>query len=651
SYEEEDAGKMKGIDVDDANDQTEATASTSSSQPHTASSPPQYKRINAWVSERQAEPEKPLTLDKTYHLNFKVGAPIAGSILTAPSANIAESDIPDEGLETTWVVTTESVELAQSEMDKSVKVEQTNSPAGWKAEFTLFIPKNGSSKKRQLLITPHQADEAEINIFIFARNTLYRQFRVKLSVAPKQEAPPEEKKSSVAIIAEVIHMPAMHTGLQPQHEWQTPPGKLDIVVQDAKTVYVLGMTHGGEVNAPTNWNANDKQVSSKIESIRDSAENFRTEFSKQLNDIEPQDLEARLAAFRSKPWERWSDNESLQVCDAAHQQGWEKEVAASQQLYELAYHGYKLYETFFPDKSSFPLRGWLDSLLPGWRINISWPAEMNDNWIPSVPWGLLYTQPVTPNQPIDPMNFWGLRFRLGYFAHAIDNPKPPSLGTLEEIKHAYGFYWGDEIEIAEEVARQKSEWTNWHSKIFVPDTTLTTAPKDQLVELLCKPGQTPPSAFYFFCHCSVGNGNKPVLRFGNTDDDADNLRPIDWGTASFTNQPVVFINACTSASSDPYLVNELEETFFSQGCRAYLGTEIKVPIRLASRFAKIFYSYFYRTMDDEARPIAAGEAVFQARRFLWREYRNLGGLFYTYINTFNLYMASKEEVDALHIHQ
>ena len=233
-------------------------------------------------------------------------------------------------------------------------------------------------------------------------------------------------------------------------------------------------------------------------------------------------------------------------------------------------------------------------------------------------------------------------------AHAIDNPRPPALGTLDETRHAYGFYWGNESEIAEEVARQQAEWTKWHNKIFVPDSTLVATPKDQLVELLSKPGRMPPAAFYLFCHCAVGNGNKPVLRFGNTNDDEDNLRPVDWGTSSFTNQPIVFINACTSASSDPYLANELEETFFDQGCRAYLGTQIKVPIRLASRFAKIFYSYFYRTMDEQVRPVAAGEAVFQARRFLWREYRNLGGLFYTYINNFELYMASEKEVDALH---
>ena len=105
---------------------------------------------------------------------------------------------------------------------------------------------------------------------------------------------------------------------------------------------------------------------------------------------------------------------------------------------------------------------------------------------------------------------------------------------------------------------------------------------------------------------------------------------------------MVFVNACTSSGSDPYIANQLEETFFTKGCRAYLGAEIKIPVKLASRFATVFYSFFYRSLDDA--PMAAGEAVFQARRFLWREYRNLGSLFYSYINQYELFMATDAEL-------
>jgi hypothetical protein len=89
----------------------------------------------------------------------------------------------------------------------------------------------------------------------------------------------------------------------------------------------------------------------------------------------------------------------------------------------------------------------------------------------------------------------------------------------------------------------------------------------------------------------------------------------------------------------------LEQLFFDRGCRAYLGTETYVPIRLGSCFATIFYNYFYRELDPS--PIAAGEAVFQARHFLWRHFRNIGGLLYTYVNQYELYMATEDELKEL----
>jgi hypothetical protein len=42
----------------------------------------------------------------------------------------------------------------------------------------------------------------------------------------------------------------------------------------------------------------------------------------------------------------------------------------------------------------------------------------------------------------------------------------------------------------------------------------------------------------------------------------------------------------------------------------------------------------------------AGEALAQARMFLWTQYRNPGGLFYSLINQYNLYLASGSEVES-----
>jgi hypothetical protein len=84
--------------------------------------------------------------------------------------------------------------------------------------------------------------------------------------------------------------------------------------------------------------------------------------------------------------------------------------------------------------------------------------------------------------------------------------------------------------------------------------------------------------------------------------------------------------------------------FLRGGCRAYLGSESKLPIEFASRFAVIFFHFFYRQIDSA--PLEAGEAVAQTRLFLWTHYRNLGGILYTYVNSYKLIMLTEAEVQA-----
>ena len=149
---------------------------------------------------------------------------------------------------------------------------------------------------------------------------------------------------------------------------------------------------------------------------------------------------------------------------------------------------------------------------------------------------------------------------------------------------------------------------------------------------------------YLFCQCG-GQPNNPTLRFGSDNDPSNLIVQTDFGTAPLVDRPLVFANACTTLANDPYMASDLEEAFFARDCRAYLGTETKVPIVFGSRFAEIFFQFFYRQLDPE--PIAAGEAAVQTRLFLWTHYRNIGGLFYAYVNQYDLFLASEDEVVAL----
>jgi hypothetical protein len=93
-----------------------------------------------------------------------------------------------------------------------------------------------------------------------------------------------------------------------------------------------------------------------------------------------------------------------------------------------------------------------------------------------------------------------------------------------------------------------------------------------------------------------------------------------------------------------YSDNPVAKAFFDRGCRAFIGTNCMVPAPMASRFAVIFFRFFLRIVDKDHFPMAAGEAVAQTRLFLWSHYRNIGGLLYSYLNQYDLYMANDAEI-------
>ena len=159
------------------------------------------------------------------------------------------------------------------------------------------------------------------------------------------------------------------------------------------------------------WNLPLPKLAGRITNVHDSADKFRTKFSDELNDIDHRDLEERLSHFKNKPDTFWEDNRA----DSAHTQVWEQKITTSQELFDLAYYGYELYKTFFPDNTK--LRLWLDRLEPDWRVNITWLEGIDQHWVAHVPWSLLYVQPPVLGQPVDPMYFWGLRYRFNYLAH------------------------------------------------------------------------------------------------------------------------------------------------------------------------------------------------------------------------------------------
>jgi hypothetical protein len=595
--------------------------------------PATERRINVWISEYDPDRGEPLVVGRPYALNLQIGWPVAVNLISGQDAAVREDDIPEAGLETEWVVISDGVEM--SPLTPEVKVEMTlagEAPV-WTARFTLSVPRTGSSRIPRLRIIPGRPD-AQLKVIVHARSEIYRQFTVWLDVADKSD-PPRFAPRAAAVLDDWLQSPAPHLNLRPGREWKTPPGQLSIAVL-GNGAWVHGDIGGGRtVAAHVNWPGVKALVTGPMANLRRAAEDFRAGCEAYLNAIDADRMARDLAAW--DPEDDWSRLRHRP--DRQFVQAWEA-VETSDELRSFAFFGHQLYETFFPQGSE--LRAWIDGLDPGHRIDISWSAGQSDSYIPHIPWGLLYLPSVPPRGgKVDGMGFLGQRFRLGYLAYPVQG-RSKALGDLDSTHRAHLLYWGDQAgdAVASEAKRQRAEWADSTRQIFVPSAG-SPDPEKELLDLLAAPAPSPISLLYLYCHCAVGRGNDPVLLFSRAPERVS-LSEIDLGTAKLEDEPLVFANACTTSASDPDMANSLERGFFLRGCRGYLGTEIKVPVEFASRFASIFFHFFYRKADPH--PMAAGEAVAQTRLFLWTRYRNLGGLFYSYINQYELFMAREDEV-------
>ncbi len=603
------------------------------------------QRMNVWVSNAGESEQSQLLVHRAYILNFRVGEAIDSSLIGGPLTLIPRADIPEWGLDTDWVVVTHGCELRPLSPETKVTDELVGGVRTWSARFPLRVPQAGNSDLRQLQIKPLHVDPV-VNVVVTVRNELYRQFKIHLSVL---DEPIAVHQAPVRVESDVMPTAPGHLGLSPPHEWMTPNGRLSITVIGSQAV-VAGNINGTQISSTENWLGVQARVTGPIKNVRAAAEILRATWEDHFNDIPADDLNTRLERWgKSRDRKtRWGGPEhswsALQDwADEAHHEHWSR-MARSKELRYLAQCGRQMFVSFFPNGEN--LNDWLASLPPSARLDVSWTPASGQGYIPHVPWGLMFTGEIPPEtEAIDPMGFLGLRCRLAYTSHISRKSASRSLGSPADTHRAHLLYWntGRNDQTGQEASWQRTSWKRWDNQIFVPETLQN--PKAELLAVLERPAPTPMSVLYLFCQCNAGAGNDPVLRFGSTNAPADTVRQLELGSSPLTDRPFVFANACTTASADPYMANELEEAFFNRDCRAFLGTETKVPIVLGSRFASIFFHFFYRELDPQ--PMAAGEAVTQAKLFLWTHYRNIGGLFYCHINQYDLFMATQKEVENL----
>ena len=611
------------------------------------------REISAWITERADDGDhRPLEVDSPYHLNFRVGAPVAANLLSGDT-RVGGDEVPPEGLDLQWVVHSRGVELLPGP-DVEVTVEVLDGEPAWTARFALRIPERGDSEERTLDVVPRRAGDARLDVLLLRERhdpshdrqlrEVYRQLAIRLAVGlAGAAAAPGESGGPLEVVGDVTLTAGRHLNLRTPHEWVTPPGELSITVFPG-AAYVMGDVFGAAGiearNQSTPWRAKPALVEGPMENARDSAERFRARWEDYLDDVDPADLEQRLGLhFAPYDWRALADQ-----ADAHHHQAWDQ-VAVSAELRDLAFDGYALYQTFFPPGSE--LRGWLDGLPFGHRLNLTWFPLGSGDFVPHVPWGLMYRRPAPPaGTAVDPLEFLGLGFRLGYTSHEVAQPSK-ALGARGHNNPSFLLYYGSDPgdETAAEAAWQRKRWSGWPNGVVVPAAgAAPAAAKQELLAALDNPGPSPATLLYLYCQASVGQGNDPLLRFGTDLSGQDDVGRTDLPQRPLADRPLVFVNACTTAAAGAYKTNLLEEGFFQRGCRAFLGTETKVPIAFASRFAAAFFHFLALRVPE---PLAAGEAMALARLFFWCHYRNLGGLLYSYVNQYELYLADDDELQSL----
>jgi len=605
--------------------------------------------INFWIPELRGRTDAPLVLGQQYLAMIQVGA-LRPDNATIGETAIPRADIPAQGLLSEWTLWSTTARLTPGD-DPSVvfDVAEAGPDTQWMARFSLLIPRTGESEDRNLLLMPMVDGAARIDGLVRVSGDVYREFSVRLRVAPSGEsetamldgpldgsADPAlepldspsaavdavtvdapETSDATLVATELLVVPARDLAPKPDLTWQRPSSTLQILL--LRSMAQVQSVELGPDDA-VSWRPDIANIESIIARSRDAANAFRSKYQDELDGITVESLADRLKSFEpTADWTRAS------TPPERAEERWAA-MARSPELARLAYEGQALYRAIFPDDSR--LREVIQLLQPGDRLDLTW-QQNGGPWVSHVPWTLLYgAEPPLPGEPIDATRFFGLRYRISYRAYSMG---VRSRHIVNGATRAHLMYWGgregDETWAASrEHAAELARW----QPLMLP----TGAPgKPELQRFLHDPAPNPVGLLYFYCQCTVGDGSDPVLRFGSTNDAADTLALIDLGTRQLPDQPLVFANACDTVAGEPYTPNRLERLFFDRKCRAFIGTECKVPIRFAARFAYVFFTFLYSTAFG---PTSAGEALVQARRFFWTEYRNIGGLFYSYVNDYHV---------------
>jgi hypothetical protein len=381
--------------------------------------------------------------------------------------------------------------------------------------------------------------------------------------------------------------------LRPSRQWLVPPQRLTITVEADHALYALGKgMNVGHFHPEPLSGGGALDGNAAVSGLHEALNEFREEFTDHLNAIDGEDVKKRLTKY--KPTSEWNlPPKPLDGRPAKADRDRWREMEASPRLWRLAEFGHQLYQQVFPPESQ--LRKLMDDLAGGALLQIQWQRNTRGR-IPNLPWTLMYARPpAVKGQPIDPRHFLGLRHRISYLVRWTSDDQ--GLGDPSRAQRMYSYYWDGDDETLTESRLQHGLWAGPETYHLVPGEPgrlqcEATVARALLIDSLRRPPWDPLALIYLFCKGDMIQSQFNLYFAGGGEREV--ILPVEEIPSDpLTASPLVFVNACKAGgAANPTVANPLEKRFLDRGCRAFVGPVSYIPIRLASRFAQVFFHFF-----------------------------------------------------------
>jgi hypothetical protein len=293
-------------------------------------------------------------------------------------------------------------------------------------------------------------------------------------------------------------------------------------------------------------------------------------------------------------------------------------------LKKLATLGNFLYQRlFYSNRNGADARG-----IGGFLRELSQKRSLNIEIVTGnfvFPWNLIYDK--NPNEAIDPEGFWGFKHIIEYMP---EFSSPRLIQFVPEIRingdMTLGFVYNENLN--QRIGNNVVEAQKAALKTLTNNDLHEYARREDLFALLNNP-DTPEHILYFYCdaksylpneHGGI-DSSKLILTDGDVElKDLYAHSPTDQ--PPLNNAPLVFLNACKSASMSPYIYHGLVPYLLNRGVRGVIGTEIDTPAFFAAEFAQEFLKRFV------AGGKQLGELLLEMRREYLFNKHNIMGLLY-----------------------